>query len=207
MNIEDLTLEDIQDFVANGARDEAPPEVVELLSILEKIHGMYLRWNSRDFILKHLQKVDGMSYYLAGKYHDMTMEYFFCDRAVSKSAHRNRLAEKMEKAITLGLKMAKSAKDVVMIVSKLKDIADVLELNKSDALEFPEELLQKPYKMYTVDASILGLPEPDAYKLARFIDEYPELTEKERISLREEAGLLPFKLIKEDAQNPRLQSE
>lgn len=207
MKIEDITLEDIQDFIHSGNRAAAPAEVVETLAILQRIHGMYLRWESRDHIIKHLEKVDGHSHYLANKWYDMMTEYFYAEREVSKSAHKNRLAEKMEKGVTLALKLAENSKEVVMALSKIKDIADVLELNKDDALEFPEELLQKPFKMYSVDAEFLGLPNPDRYKLARFIDEYPELSEKERESLKQEAGILPFKLIKQDHENPRLQEK
>jgi hypothetical protein len=207
MKIEDITLEDIQDFIHNGSRKDAPSEVVETLSKLEKIHGMYLRWQSRDHIIKHLEKVDGYSYYLANKWYDMMTEYFYAERQVSKQAHKNRLAEKLENGITLALKLAESSKDVVMALGKIKDIAEILEINKEDAMEFPEELLAKPFKMYSVDAEFLGLPKPDRYKLARFIDEYPELSEKERNSLREEADLLPFKLFKPDHENPRLQEK
>lgn len=207
MKIEDITLEDIQDFIHSGKRDEAPSEVIETLSILEKVHGMYLRWQSRDHIIKHLEKVDGYSYYLANKWFDMMTEYFYAERNISKQSHKNRLAEKLEKGMTLALKLAENSKDVVMALGKIKDIAEILELNKEDAMEFPEELLQKPFKMYSVDAEFLGLPKPDRYKLARFIDDYPELSEKERNALREEAGLLPFKLFKPEHENPRLQEK
>lgn len=207
IKIEDISLEDIQDFVANGTKSKAPPEVVELLSVLEKIHGMYLRWHSRDYIMKHLQKVCGYSYYLSGKLYDMATEYFYCERNVSKQAHRNRLSEKMEKAITLGMKMAKDTKEVVQLISKIKDVAEVLQLDKNDAEDFPEELLAKPFKMYSVDAEFLGLPKVDRYKLARFIDNFPELSEKERIALREDAGIEQFKLIKPNQENARLQQD
>ncbi len=207
MKLEDITLEDIQDFIANGPREEAPQEVVQLLETMEKIRGMHIRFNSRDHIIKHLQKVDGHSYYLAAKFYDMAMEYFYAERQIPKSAWRNIIAEKMNKAITLGFKLAKDTSDITKVVSKLESLAKVLQLDKEDAEEFPEELLSKPFKMYTIDEEMLGLPKLDRYKLAKFIDDFPDLSERERNAIREEAGLIPFKLIKEDAENPRLQAK
>ncbi len=207
IKVEDIELEHIQDFIANGTQETAPPEIVDFLHIMEKVRGMYYRFkefNGREAVVNHLVKVDGHSYYMACKYYDMAMEYFFLDRDVSKKAHRNRLAEKMEKAINLAMVMAKDTRELISAVKELKSVAQILQLDQPDKDEFPQELFDKPFKIYSIDAEFLGLPPINRYELGKQIDEkYPELSEKERIMIKREANILPVKLFPEAYEDAR----
>ncbi|HKK82014.1 MAG TPA: hypothetical protein VJ909_07190 [Prolixibacteraceae bacterium] len=209
IKVEDIELDHIQDFIANGKPESAPPEIVEFLHIMEKVRGMYYRFNEfngRDAVVNHLVKVDGHSYYMSCKYYDMAMEYFFLDREISKKAHRNRLAEKMEKAINTAIAMAKDSREMIAAVKELKNVAQILQLDQPDKDEFPQELFDKPFKMYSVDADYLGIPKINRYELARIINEMPEISEKEREMIKREAGVLPVKLFLDPAEDAR-QSE
>ena len=135
IKLEDIELEDLQDFVANGIDSQAPPEIVEVLQLLDKIRGMHLRFNQfsgRDAVINHLVNVDGYSRYLAAKFYDMAMEYFYADRQISKKAWRNILAEKMDKAANLALSLAENTRDVTTAIKSLKEIATVLQLDQPD---------------------------------------------------------------------------
>lgn len=204
--LEDINLEDIQDFIANGKPETAPNEIVQLLDIMDKIRGMYLRFNEfsgRDAIINHLTKVDGHSHYLASKFYDMAMEYFYADRAISKKAWRHRIAEKMEKAINLAMVLAKDSREVIASVKELKSLAQVLQLDQPDKDELPRELFDKPFKMYSLDAEFLGLPKINRYELAQMIDEMPEISEKAREMAKREANILPVKLFPEATEDAR----
>ncbi len=206
IKVEDIELEDIQDFIANGKPDSAPTEIIQFLDVMEKIRGMYWRfkdWNGREAVVNHLVKVDGHSYYLACKYYDMAMEYFFLDREVSKKAQRNRIAEKMEKAINLALALAKDSREVIAAVKELKSLAQVLQLDQPDKDDLPKELFDKPFKMYSVDAEYLGLPKINRYELANIIDQMTEISEKERIMIKREAAILPVKLFQDTTEDAR----
>lgn len=206
IKMEDIELEDIQDFLANGVPDNAPPEIINFLQLLDKIRGMQLRfdkYSGRDAVINHLVNVDGYSRYLAGKYYDMAMEYFYADRQISKKAWRNIIAEKMDKAINLALAMAENTRDVTTTIKSLKDLYDVLALDESDKDEIPQELLQKPWKIYSADAEFLGLPKANRYELARQIDELPEISEKEKQQIKREAQVLDIKIFQDDNENPR----
>jgi len=207
--LEDIQLEDIQDFIANGVPEKAPSEIVQTLDVMEKIRGMYYRFNmfnGRDAIVKHLIKADGYSYYLASKFYDMAMEYFFLDREVSNKAHRNRLAEKMEKIINTAAVMAKDSREMLACAKELANVAKVLGLDQPDKDDLPQELFDKPFKMYSIDADFLGLPKINRYDLAQIIDELPELSEKERLMAKREANIIPLKLFPEEHEDAR-QSE
>lgn len=205
-SLQDIQLEDIYEFRDHGNWDEAPSEVVQTLDMMDKIRGLYLRgrqFGSRDGILNHLEKVEGLSHYLACKYYDMTMEYFYCDRQISKQAHRYRIAEKMEKLLDLGMVIAKDVSDLTKISKGLMDVAKVLGLDQPDADPFPEELLARPFKMYSIDAAFVGLPEIDRNTLKKQILAYEGLSEKEQNLAMREALILPPKLFLDAHENPR----
>lgn len=206
IKIEDITLEDIYEFRDHGNWEKAPSEVVETLDILDKVRGLYLRgkeYGTRDGILNHLEKVDGMSHYMASKYHDMAMEYFYCDRDISKNSHRYRIAEKMEKLLELGMAVANDVNEITKLAKGFMDVAKVLGLDQPDADPFPEELLARPFKMYSLDTEFLGLPSIDRNELKKQILAYPMLTEKEQRMAMQEALILPPKLFLDASEDPR----
>lgn len=206
VRIQDITLEDIYEFRDHGNWNKAPSEVVETLDVLDKVRGLYLRgkeYGTRDGIINHLTKIEGYNYYMACKYHDMAMEYFYCDREISKNAHRFRIAEKLEKLAELGMAVAKDVNDIGKVAKIFTDVVKTLGLDQPDQEAFPEELLGKPFKMYSLDTEFLGLPSIDRYELKRLIDELPQLTEKERMMAKREALVLPPKLFLDASEDPR----
>jgi hypothetical protein len=57
--------------------------------------------------------------------------------------------------------------------------------------------------MYMQSAEALGMPPINRIELAKFIDEFPELTEKEKEALRREASIIPNKLFLDEQEDPR----
>jgi hypothetical protein len=59
-------------------------------------------------------------------------------------------------------------------------------------------------KLYSLDASISEFTSPaDRNKLAKFIDDLPELTEREKIRIKQEALCLPLKIFPDEQENVR----
>ena len=206
MRIEDIELEHIIEFRDHGDFSKAPPEIVEFVSMMEKVRGMHVRFDqygSRDAVIKHLTKFDGLSHYMASKYHDTAMEYFFADKQLSKDAWRGIIADAMYKNISVMRTTADNVQDLERTNKSLLAIAKVLRLDQPDPEPFPEELLSKPFKMYSLDMEFLGLPTIDRYELGRLIDELPTLTEKEKIMAKREGLVLPPKLFLDASEDPR----
>lgn len=206
MRIEDIELEHIIEFRDHGDFSKAPAEIVEFVSMMEKVRGMHVRFDqygSRDAIIKHLTKFDGLSHYMAAKYHDLAMEYFHADRQISKDAWRGIVADAMYKNISVMRTMADNVQDLERTNKSLLAMAKVLRLDEPDPEPFPEELLNKPFKMYSLDPEYLGLPTINRYDLAKFIDELPALTEKERLMARREALIDNPKLFLDVGEDPR----
>lgn len=206
MNIEQITLNDVYEFMETGNVKNAPVAVVDYLQMLDKIRGMLVRiddFGSTESIVKHLILVDGLSRYKAAKLVDETREYFFRDSTVSKNAWRNIYADKMDMMINFSMQIAKDVNDAAKVVKMIVDTVNVRDVNGIEKEVLPEELFQPPFVVYTADAELLGMPKVDRQKLSKMIDKFPELTEKERIHIKREAMVLPVKIFPNEQEDAR----
>lgn len=204
--LEDINLEIISDFIATGNRSKADPAIVAYLDLMDKVRGMFLRFDkygSKDHIVGHLMKVEGFSRYLANNIYNDAMEYFYCDSKISKDAWRNIYAEKMEKVINLSMLAIKDASDGAKVVKMISEVANLRQLHVEDKEELPEEWFARPWKLYAMDADFLGLPSVNRHKLAEQIDNLPELSEKEREMIKREAAILPVKIFVDGSEDAR----
>lgn len=206
MNLDNISLDDIYDFI-DSKSGKISPEIERYLELMDKVRGMHynaLRFGSKERIIKHLMKVEGLSRFLANKIYNNAMEYFFCDNEISKQAWRNVIAERQDRLINMAIALAKDVSDLAKISKMNIDLAPLLGLDKEDAPELPQELFDRPFKLYSYDAKMLGIPTAvDRKKLSKLIDDLPELTEKERSRIRQEALLEPLILLPEDHENVR----
>ena len=128
MKIEDITLQDIYDFMEHGSLENAPPGIAEYLELLDKVRGMLLRidqFANDESIIKHLMLVDGISRYKAKNIIAEAREYFYKDAVVSKMAWRNIYAEKLDKVIHFAMLNMKDINDASKISKMILDIITV----------------------------------------------------------------------------------
>ncbi len=206
LKLDNISLQDIFDYVENGKQGNADPEILRYLNLMDKIHTMHHRINkygSKEMILKHLVKVEGLSQFLANQMYEDAIDYFFSDTHISKQAQRNIIADKIAKAANMAIIVAKTPQDWKYVTQILVDEWRVRMLDKEDAQELPEGIFQKPFKMYMQSAEALGMPPINRIELAKFIDEFPEITEKEKEALRREASIIPNKLFLDEQEDPR----
>ena len=207
LKLEDIDLSHIYEYVNNGEVQSAPPEVVQYLEYLDKARSMYNRvgeFGHKDAIVAHFIKVEGMSRYLATNIYNDAIEYFYSSREISKDAHRNITADFMWKNYLLALELAKETKDVAAANKILAERAKILQLEVVDPPKIPESAFEKPFKMYSNSAKYLGLPEKSRPEIKAMLEKFPEISEKVRLRLEEEAGALPtVRLFLDDNENPR----
>jgi hypothetical protein len=113
-DLRDIELDEIYDFIENGIPTDDKSETMIYMLEMDKVRGMALRidkYASKDAIVNHLIKVDKYSRYFATKLYNNTMEYFYCDTTISKTAWRNIYAEKMEKVINFSIHVMKDASE------------------------------------------------------------------------------------------------
>lgn len=207
VSIQDISIEAVYDFIENGTASNAPPGVADYLQAMDKVRGMHLRidrYGSKTAIVSHLQKVDGLSYYLANKLYNQTIEYFYCDTEISRTAWLMKIAEGQEKDINIARNLAEDVNDLAKINGmwdKLK--ATIVEAMPEDFGDV-DELLSRPVKIYTMTPEDAGLPKVNRRDLSAWIDENLQNVSEliiERIKV--EAGILPGNFFLEDHNNPR----
>lgn len=207
MTIEDIDLNDIYEFMQHGDVANAPEYIVKYLSLLDAARGMMLKidkYSNDEMIIKHFILVENISRYKAKKIIDEAREYFYKDKVVSTQAWRNIYAEKAEKALNFAMLQMKDVKDATAVIKAIKDIFDIRGGNLEEKEELPEELFQKQFVVYSTKAEELGLPKVDRNRLKELIDKkIPELSEKERERLYQEADITPFKAFLNEQENPR----
>lgn len=181
----DYDLDDLYQWIEEGQPSGVPAEFVEYVNLLDKIRGMMLRhdiFGSKEVIIKHLlefePKLKG-NRIKATQFYNESIEYFYSDAQVSKAAWRNLYADELDKAYNLAMALAKSSADVEK-ASKIKERASKIRgLDKEDPVALPDEALQKPIKIYTMDMDKhFELPNEDRHEIELWINENTkELTE------------------------------
>ena len=64
MSLDDVTLDQLYDFMEHGSIKNAPPEIVDYLLLLDKTMGMMRRidiYGNKEAVIKHLVLADGLS--------------------------------------------------------------------------------------------------------------------------------------------------
>lgn len=190
LNIEDITLEDIYDFL-DSRGENMKPEVAYYMSLMERIYDMDHRprkFGSREIIIKHLIKVEKLSKYLADKVYDDAMEYFYSQAQISKEAHRQRIFDRQERLINMAIEAVEDVNDIFKIMKSNKDLIEILNLNKEESLKLDDEEFMKPFKILSMDAQKLGLPTAvNKKELLEWVEKLPGFSEKDKELILEEA--------------------
>lgn len=203
---ESIALCDIHDYIENGDITTVPIHIRAYLDLLEKVRDMKRRpreYATKNHIVKHLVKVNELSLYMANKIYDDCIEYFYLDSSISKQAYRNLYAEDQDEDIALARLAADGIEDLDRI-SKMREKAyKFRQLDVPDVEDFPSELFDRPWKLYTMDPEQVGIPKADRREVSARIDGYTELTELEKEILKREAGALPNRILLQAHEDPR----
>ncbi len=204
-DLQDIELEHIYAFIDSGST-KMPEAIEHYLEIMDKIRGMHLRidrYGGKDSIVNHLIKVEGISRYLANKAYNQAMEYFYADSDISKEAWLNIILNKMEKNISLAQMLAKDVNDLAKVNAMMKDLRDTVILARPEKSDLPEGVYDKPNKMYTLTMEDLGRESQPKKELSEFIKTLPEISEKVKELILQEAMLKPINFLPEANEDPR----
>lgn len=202
-----LSLDDIITFCQTGNPNHAPEGVAEYLELLDKTRGMIDRFDqypNDNIIISTLMITHDLSRFKAKNIIEEAKEFFYRDSKVSIKAWGNYYADLIDKTAKLSMLAIKDVKDAQAVVKMLETAYKVRGGDKEEKEELPAELFQAPFVVYTTDAEELGLPKVDRNRIKEFIDKrVPDLTEKEKQRLYQEADILPFKALQNEQENPR----
>lgn len=204
--IKGVSLNDIYDFVDNGDPDNTPEKIAVYLELMDKVRSLHLRvanYGTKESILNHLIKVEKLTRHIATNVYYSALEYFYASEQLSRKAQTNVYAEKIDRQIAIAELAVKDVKDSKAVVSMIIDAWKVRGLDKEEKDDVPMDWFKEQFVLYTTTALEAGLDPIDRNELKKQIESYPELTEKERNMLLQEALIEPIILFPDESENPR----
>lgn len=208
INIDDITLDQIQEFLETGNVENAPPKFVAYLKVLEAMHGMFLRirhFGNKEAILKHVILTHPeleLSLYKAGNLYADMIEYFYADAEISKKAFRNLYATRVDRLATAAEVLSETIEDFDRASRMWTRAYKMRALDTVDAPEIPKEAFAKPVKVYVMDPTFLGEEKINRLEVARQIDEL-DLSEPKKLLLKQDAAIEPIKLFDNEQESHR----
>ena len=204
--IKGIDLDDIYDFVDNGDPENTPEGIAVYLDLMDKVRSMHLRvahFGTKESILNHLIKVEQLTRHIATKLYYNSLEYFYASDRLSAEAQRNVYADKIDRQISIAELAVQDVKDAKAVVSMIMDAWRARGLDKEKPKEIPDEWLKEQFVLYTTDALEAGLEPINRIELKKQIENYPELTEKEKSMLFRESLIEDVIIFPNEQENAR----
>ena len=192
--LENCDLNMLQDYITKGLVDKMPDDLVIYMELLEMVRSMYNKYETKPFIIRTLtSKTYGISRYMANKLFYDALNFFYADNEVKQKAWENIYAQHLDNLAYYALEM----NDLETARRCFMDAAQLRGAGREEKSEMPAELFARPVVIYSMDAEKAGLQSVDRKQLAAFIDSLPEISEKERVRIKKDAGLQEIKLFED----------
>lgn len=165
---------DIAHYIEMGSETNLSEEELEYLDVLIKMNNMRRKYGMHKTIAFFRKLPFEISLYRAKQMFEESINLFYSDEVIEKSAARNLIAEDLEQAAQLCMAVAQSPKDLEIYGDLKMKAYKARQLDLPDPMQIPEELYKKPIKIYTLNPTQAKLPPIDRNDLAREIDALPE---------------------------------
>jgi hypothetical protein len=188
----------LQHFISTGNSKSMPENLVAYLELLELVRGLYSKYETRDFIINTLMSpAYGMSRQRSLQiYYDM-LNFFYSDNAVKQKAWENIYADHLDKLAYYAL----DKEDIETARKCFNDAAKYRGVGQLEKNEIPPEMLQRPVIIYTINPEKVGIPAASRRELSEFIDNLPEISERERVRVKRDAGVFETTLFEDLVSN------
>ena len=186
--LEGLHYSILEKWVANGKVDTLPEGMEEYMQHLTSVLGWHNRAYNKTQIIKRLRATFQLTYTQAKSRYIDGLNYFYLDNDIKYDAYMGIYADKLDIVTDLILQTATTPEEAMLAVKSIKEAALIREKIKPKET-VPEELFQRPNKVYTLQLEDLGVHEPiNRNELGRLIDAM-ELEESEKLRIKQEASL------------------
>ena len=209
INFSSVSIDNINQLLSTGNMDFLSPEERKYYELMDVVRGWRARMMmpggdrivTKAGIIKLLRKPPyNLSDWMARRVYSDSLNFFYSDESVSPKAWSNLYAEKLEKLADLAIAdgRLKDAKGFIVAAAKLRGCYDKIQA------EIPRELLdQTRIVIYDTDPESMGARKEDRKALRMFIDSIPDISDKARERVREDAGLSTTDLLKRMAEDVR----
>lgn len=203
--LNDISMDDVMNFINTGAIENAPEEVVQYLKIIESLHGMHLRihlYGTEEQIIKTIRLQHDLSLFAAKRMYNEMLEFYYADTKLAKDVWRNIIFKKMMDIGNLAMVTSNNVGDLEKASKIFERAFKIKDLDVPELPKIPEETLKKPYKVYTMNAEFLGMESINRLEVAKQIDEL-DLSINEKELLKQDAAISPIKLFDNEQEDSR----
>lgn len=184
---EQLTLSELEAFMATGVPKGATAQVRDYLHVLSDISTRIQTGRSQSEIIDHLVLTYDLSRRKAVSMYGEAVNYYYMDAGVKPRAIASLYADRMERLVWAVLTSNPTHDDIFKAVDRLERIAELRGASRADEQEQAIHMMPQTV-IYTTDASQFGFPELGD-KMRRIIDALP-VSEDVKRSVSRQAGLL-----------------
>lgn len=175
-DFDDISLEQLQNFIERGKVSGVPPHVANKLTQMEMVRSLYSdQHKTYDYIINLLQlPPHNLSRFKADKLFSDTVNFHFAQKDIKQEAILNLYAEKYDKLALLAIET-----NDFLAAGRLYKMA---EENRSKAAlkkTIPDDIFEKRPTLYVIDPKMLDRRKTDIKRLAQYIDNL-EITESEK---------------------------
>lgn len=198
---ENITLDDLYEFLEYGKMDDAPEEITSYMIMLDNIWRMHKRgldFPDNESIISHLTLVNGFKRSKARQLVHDALEYFGKDNQLSKDIWRGILAEKGLKSFTASIRVAKNSRDFKDSFWILIELGRFLGWDVPDVDKVDENFLRQ-MQIVSADIEMFGLPKVPRNEINTWIDALPEISDKMKEKAKADVDGVPFRLLKRDS--------
>lgn len=179
----------IQKYFDSGCAGNLSQKEQTYLDLLQIIHSFDHQYGKRKTVKILTSKPFGLSYENAAELYANAMEMFNSGRHNTKDAMRWHTADQLDTLYHSVLERATCTKDYEIAANILEQRAKLLQLDKPDEQQLPDEQYQKTFRLLTITPESIGLPAANRDILAAQIDSIDDVSESEKERLRMEAGV------------------
>ena len=190
LDIDDKVFQRLENYIESGSLTDLKPDeaiYIELLTMMNAMRRKYGRAKTIKFFCK---APFSFAYAQSRDMYEQAINLFYVDSKVEKKAMRNLKAEQLEEAAEMVREMATKPEDFEVYGKLMKLSAEIRQLNLPDPPEVPKGTFDRPYKVYTLDPSLIGISKPNRNELARQIDSIVGATEAEKEKAKQDAGIV-----------------
>lgn len=170
------------------------------MELIELVRGMYSKYETKGFIVNTLMAEPyGLSRVRATRLYYDTLSFFYSDNNVKQKAWENIYATHLDNLAYYALE-----KDDIETARRcFLDAAKMRGVGREEKVDIPEEMLNRPVIIYSIDPAKAGIQPASRRELSDFIDNLPEISERERVRIKKDAGVIETTLFEETIQDAK----
>lgn len=196
--LESLHYSIYEEWIKGGKKDVLPEEMVDYVKHLTAVLGYHTRGFTEKQITPLLMETFQLSYSAAKSRYVDAINHFYLDNDIKYEAHMQSIVERFKQIAATIYRTATSPDEMVLAVKPLKEAALILEKIKPKEL-VPEDLFDKPNKIYTFKPEDVGLLPANRNEIAKLVEKM-QLEEVDKIEILKDADVEPQTLFRLNEQ-------